>query len=293
MFSKKKKGDVKTDAAAQAPAEAPAAAEAATPEPAAPGPGPGIDSSSSSSSSSSEPGGGLLAGGLGGGKAGKPNIAASRLGGRPPAKPSAPSTPSYTAPSPVSAAQAPPPVAPVPSASNSGLNSLAVNAEAEMSKSGRMNAMKEHASSDIVGGVAGGDEKGEGKNPYKLNPLFDVILPVGMALVLCGGFAMGVKIQKDKHAIYGFTKEEQETVVKDKSIASEQIITEVKKMEPLKLLESGETTQALAAAREMGVANLKVANASQDQSEQSKAVRGLLCAGMVLCRAGSKPEKEL
>ena len=295
MFGKKKKVDANAAAAAAPPAEV-SPAEAAPAEIAAPaapaGSGLGFDPNADAPAST-----GGLASGLSA-KGNKPNIAASRLGGRPPAKPSAPSTPSYVPPAPVSAAHAPAAPSPGPSESNTLPAQASVHqpqspAEAEMSRSGRMNAMKDHASTDMVGGVAGGDEKGEGKNPYKLNPLFDVILPVGMALVLCGGFASTVKVVKDKHVIYGWPKEELETVVKDKSIASEQIISDVKKMEPLKLLEAGETAQAVTAAKQMGVDNMKVAAQGEDDTAKSKAVRGLLCAGMVLCRAGNKPEKEL
>jgi Flp pilus assembly protein TadD len=286
MFSKKKKDD---KAAATPAAGAP---ETLSSEPS------GADASALDSipTPSANPtgdappiglGGGLSGGLTGSHKTGKPNIAASRLGGRPPAKPSAPA-PAYTPPPP------PPPTAPLSTPASPPIGSSnMLPGELEMSNSAtNMRPLADASGADIIGGVAGGDGKDPSKNPYKLNPLFDIILPVGMSVVLCGGFAMTTKIRKDKHDIYGFTKEEQETVVKDKSIASEQLITEVNKMEPLKLLAAGDTAAALAAAKTMGADAVKQANSSNEIQEQSKAVRGLLCSGMVMSRVGSKAEKD-
>jgi Flp pilus assembly protein TadD len=164
----------------------------------------------------------------------------------------------------------------------------------------------------IQGGLAlqdaGPDGAAKGKNPYKLNPLFDVILPVSMALILCGGFALTTKVVKHKSDIYGLSEAEKQTQVRDLYLASAKLMDDIKKMEPIKLLDSGDAAGALAAAKPMGSKALALADqqgmgapqkgvgTQTDKSEldtEEKAVRELLAAGMVMCKAGSKQEKDL
>jgi len=307
MFSKKKKGDGKADAAA-APA-APAAeapAEAAAP-PEAPAEGDAGEAPKS---------GGLLAGGLGA-KAKSPGIAASRLGGRPPSRQSAP------APEPVAPPPAPPPAPPAPPVQQSlperpvtglGTHGLGTssgqnahlqgsNAEFEMSQSGKNMAMQANQAGMPQPVEAAGDGK---KNPYKLNPLFDIILPVSMAVILCGGFAYTTKIVKDKHDIYGYTQDEQSTFVKIKELTMPAVLDEIKKMEMVKLLDSGDKAGALALAKTVGAKAYALAkdkgmvSAKSEPPQDAKAleeegltVRELLASGIVMCEAGAKADKDL
>jgi len=159
----------------------------------------------------------------------------------------------------------------------------------------------------ITEGKGKGKGKG-GKNPYKPNLAQDVFLPVCLCVVLCGAFAGTTGIVKDKHAIYGYTEAEKQTQVRDQYLASAKLMDDVKKMEPLTKLEAGDTAGALALAKEQGIKALQ--NADQKgmgvvQKGEAKAptkdeldaeestVKDLLSAGMVMCKVGSKQEKEL
>jgi Flp pilus assembly protein TadD len=312
MFSKKKKVEAK--AAPAAPAEAAAAAPA-------PAESPASDSASVEDSGSHEAAssGGLLSSGLGS-KAKAPSIAASRLGGRPPSRPSAPAPPPAPIPDPVP--EAPPamatPQAPaIPfggpnSPNNQGPGAASDSTSRVNSVHGSGQGLAPGMPGTVQGGLAlqdaGPDGTAKGKNPYKLNPLFDVILPVSMSLILCGGFAMTTKVVKHKSDIYGLSEAEKQTQVRDMYLASAKLMDDIKKMEPIKLLDSGDAAGALAAAKPMGSQALALADqqgmgapqkgvgTQVDKSEldiEEKAVRELLVAGMVMCKAGSKQEKDL
>jgi Flp pilus assembly protein TadD len=328
MFSKKKKVDAKPDAKATTPAPAAAgdsessvagssATESSTSVPLAPEEGGGEGASS----------GGLLASGLGA-KVKTPSISASRLGGRPPSRPSAPAPP----PAPASAepassfgtAQTPGlPFGGIPAAgqatgtsSGQGNPSLGGASESELSRSGKMATMQGMVpgSGQVTAqGVlalqdAGADGAAKVKNPYKPNLLFDVIVPFSLFVICCGGFFLSTKIVKEKHFIYGWTEAEKQTQVRDQYLASAKLMDDVKKMEPLKSLDAGDSAGALTAAKAMGSAALQVADqqgmgapqkgaevqASKNELDaEEKTVRELLTAGMVMCRAGTKPDKEL
>jgi len=301
MFSKKKK-DPKTEPAG-APAAGGGAGETQQAAPAesaaAPGPAPGPEASEPQS-------GGLLSSGLGS-KAKTPNISASRLGGRPPSRPPAPE-PVRAEPAPAQATPPSSPPAAQPAATASVHSMPPAQSEGEMSRSGRMPTMRETPGlpqTALALEDAGPDGRRKVKNPYKMNPLFDVLLPVSLSVILCGGFAATIKIVKDKHAIYGYTDAEKKTQVRIQSLADAKIMDDVKKMDPEKLLDSGDTAGAIAAAKTLGskaaalaeqkgmsVASKNTSPSKEELAEEEKAVRDLLAAGMVLCQAGSKQEKE-
>jgi len=188
---------------------------------------------------------------------------------------------------------------------SSGQNAHLVNNEHEMSQSGKNKSMQGNQAGipQPIEEGATGDAK---KNPYKLNPLFDIILPVSMAAVLCGGFFGTVKYVKDRHEIYGFTKDEQSTVVKIASLTQPAFLDEVQKMEPVKLLDSGDAAGALALAKPMGAKAYALAKDkamvsamstppqdAKSLEEEARTVHELLAAGIVMCEAGTKADKEL
>ncbi len=120
-----------------------------------------------------------------------------------------------------------------------------------------------------------------GKVSSKISIVFDVLLPIVVATVCCGAFVSTSKqIVKDKTAIYGLTAEQEDLVVKDKTIAAESVVAEINKLEPLKLLSHGEVGPAIEAAKAL------VAKKPND-------IRALMAAGMVLVEAGNKADKEL
>jgi tetratricopeptide (TPR) repeat protein len=132
--------------------------------------------------------------------------------------------------------------------------------------------------------AAGSEEEkaaqGQIKDRSKTSIVFDVILPVVMAVVCCGGFAMTVKQAKDKTDVYGLTAEQKDLEIKDKTIAAETVIAEINKLEPLTLLSHGEPAQAVAAAKALA-------------AKKPNDVRSLMAAGMVLVEAGNKAEREI
>lgn len=119
-----------------------------------------------------------------------------------------------------------------------------------------------------------------GKSSSKISIVFDMILPVVVAVVCCGAFVKTGKFEKDKTGIYGLTAEQQDLEVKDKTIAAETVIAEINKLEPLKLLSHGEVGPAIESAKAL------VAKKPND-------TRVLMAAGMVLVEAGSKADKEV
>lgn len=131
--------------------------------------------------------------------------------------------------------------------------------------------------------AAGSEEEkaaqGNPKDRSKISIVFDVVLPVVMAVVCCGGFATTVKMAKDKTDVYGLTAEQKDLEVKDKTIAAETVIAEINKLEPLNLLSHGEPAQAVASAKALA-------------AKKPNDVRALMAAGMVLVEAGTKAERE-
>ncbi|MFA7340340.1 MAG: tetratricopeptide repeat protein [Candidatus Obscuribacterales bacterium] len=119
-----------------------------------------------------------------------------------------------------------------------------------------------------------------GKSSSKISIVFDMVLPVVVATVCCGAFLQTGKFAKDRTGIYGLTAEQEDLVVKDKTIAAETVITEINKLEPLKLLSHGEVGPAIEAAKAL------IAKKPND-------TRALMAAGMVLVEAGNKADKEL
>jgi Flp pilus assembly protein TadD len=198
-----------------------------------------------------------------------------------------------------------------PGSSMTGVaNPLAAGGESDMSRSGRMMAMP-GAPQEVAVEEQSTDAKGNVKNPYKLNLAFDIVLPFGMCLVLVGGFAMSMsaKVVKHKHDIYGLSKEEQQTQVRDQYLASQKVMDDVKKMDPIVKLEAGDTAGALALATPMGKAAFELcaqqgmdapqkgsssqAPSKEELATEEKTVRELLAAGTVLARAGNKKDKDI
>ncbi len=336
MFSKKKKPDAKAETAAPAAPASPGVGTASGENAAAPpdaisSPAPAPQSMEDSQSQEAPPSGGLLASGLGSKAAkpaGTPGIAASRLGGRPPSRQSAPAP--EPAPPPPPAPEPTPSLSPVStfsapqtpsipfgaSPTNQGFSGTGQSMstvgpmDGELSKSGRMMAMA-GLPQEVMAEETTPEGKGKGKggkNPYKPNLAHDVLMPICLCVVLCGAFA-GTTLQvKDKHAIYGYTDAEKQTQVRDQYLASAKVMDDVKKMEPLTKLEAGDTAGALALAKDLGMKALR--NADQkgmgvvqkgDQKPPSKdelegeegTVKDLLAAGMVMSKVGNKAEKEL
>lgn len=119
-----------------------------------------------------------------------------------------------------------------------------------------------------------------GKRSSKISIVFDMVLPLVVAVVCCGAFLKTSKFEKDKTGIYGLTAEQIDLEVKDKSIAAETVMAEINNLEPLKLLSHGEVGPAIEAAKAL------IAKKPND-------TRALMAAGMVLVEAGNKAEKEL
>jgi Flp pilus assembly protein TadD len=309
MFSKKKKVDAKPE-----PAGAPAAAsENAAPPAENP---PSAPAAADDTSQEGQPSGGLLASGLGAKGSKVPSISASRLGGRPPSRPSAPAPAPAPAPVEAPAAFAAPAAPAVPFGGHavqpnpavSGQQMPAHAGEGDAGASGRMNTMQ----GTVQGGLALQDAGADGsakKNPYKLNPLYDVILPVSMFVVFCVGFAFSTKVVKDKHGVYPLTDAERQTIVRDPYLASPKLMDDVKKLEPLVMMESGDAG-ALAAAKAMGSKALSLADqqgmgapqkngqaaaapTKEELDGEEQAVRELLASGMVMAKLGNPKEKEL
>lgn len=118
-----------------------------------------------------------------------------------------------------------------------------------------------------------------GKDPCKVNVVFELVLPIVLACGLGAGFVLTVKQVKDKTEIYGISADEKLLEIKDKSLASEKVLVEVAKLEPLLLLERGDNAQAVASAKAL-------------VAKDPKGVRSLLCAGKVLLSVGNKADKE-
>lgn len=119
-----------------------------------------------------------------------------------------------------------------------------------------------------------------GKGSSKISIVFDMILPVVVAVVCCGAFVKTGKLAKDKTGIYGLTAEQYDLEVKDRTIAADTVVAEINKLEPLKLLSHGEAGPAILSAKAL------IAKKPND-------TRALMAAGMVLVEAGNKAEKEL
>jgi predicted Zn-dependent protease len=155
--------------------------------------------------------------------------------------------------------------------------------------------------------TAEGKGKG-GKNPYKPNLAHDVLLPICLCVVLCGAFFGTTAQVKDKHAIYGYTEAEKQTQVRDQYLASAKLMDDVKKVDPLVKLEAGDTAGAVALAKDLGMKALQNADqkgmgvvqkgeakppTKDELDAEESTVKDLLASGMVMCKAGSKADKEL
>lgn len=125
-----------------------------------------------------------------------------------------------------------------------------------------------------------GVQTGSGKNPYKISPVTDIVIPVVLAVVFCGGFCATIKVVPDKVAVYGLSEEDARYIVKDKDLVVPTLLSDIAQMPPHKLLSKGENQQAIAAAKAL------VAKSPED-------VKALVCAGQVLIEAGAKADKEL
>lgn len=164
-------------------------------------------------------------------------------------------------------ASAPAPAEPVsPRSSNQGMTQAGLKAS--------FSGMPSAGSAEHVAAM----EASTGKRA-KTSVLLDLILPMFLAGALGAGFVFTGKAVKDRVGVYGLSKDQQDLVVKDPSIASEAVMVEVAKMDPLKQMELGETAAALDAAKAL-------VKAKPDD------VRALLCAARVLVEAGNKADKD-
>lgn len=119
-----------------------------------------------------------------------------------------------------------------------------------------------------------------GKNPYKISVVFDIVIPLSLSIVCCGGFLATVKRVPDRTGVYGIDPEDAELVVKDKTLIVPTLMAEVAALPPAKLLAKGDETEAVAAAKALA-------------TKSPADVRALLCAGQVLIEVGAKADRDL
>jgi predicted Zn-dependent protease len=120
--------------------------------------------------------------------------------------------------------------------------------------------------------------EGKVKDPYKTNIIFDLVLPLVLAGTMGCGYIMSIKQVKDKTEIYGRDADAVYHDIKDKSLASEKVLSEVQKMPPYQMFNEGENAKALAAAKDL------IAKKPDD-------IRTMLCAGEIMIATGGKADQ--
>lgn len=135
------------------------------------------------------------------------------------------------------------------------------------------------AQGQIPEGATATAAQGKGGQPYKMNLVTDLLLPLALVVGCGGAFGLTLKQVQDRTGVYGVDPEREKLVIQDKSLVAPTLLSEVAQMEPMKLVAKGDNKEAIAAARAL------IAKKPED-------VRALLCAGQVLIDAGSRAERE-
>ena len=94
-----------------------------------------------------------------------------------------------------------------------------------------------------------GVQSGSGKNPYKISPVTDIVIPVVLAVVFCGGFCATIKVVPDKVGVYGISDEDARYIVKDKALLVPTVLSDITQMPPHKLLAKCKNQHAMSSAK--------------------------------------------
>lgn len=97
------------------------------------------------------------------------------------------------------------------------------------SRRGRLRATLTPSGEQLQPGIdaPAGVQSGSGKNPYKISPVTDIVIPVVLAVVFCGGFCATIKVVPDKVGVYGISDEDARYIVKDKALVVPTLLSDI------------------------------------------------------------------